>query len=156
MRPSTRASTGNLEPPFRCLVQFQARFTHVEYEEVREFYGCGNLEAFPQGRGEIVGWSLCAERRSNGEIEILRRARPVEPQLKRVPTLQDPTVTRRQARVEHAYEKPIERDLAPQTMQINRVATRPFEQANFEGRPQRPGCCVLTWSDHRAPVSGRC
>ena len=52
-----------------------------------------------------------------------------------LPTLQHPTVTRGQARVEHAYEEPIERDLAPQTMQINRDATRPFEQAGFEGGP---------------------
>jgi hypothetical protein len=59
----------------------------------------------------------------------------VEPHLKRVTTLQHPTVTCRLARVEHAREKAIESDLAPQTMEINGVATRPFEQACFEGGP---------------------
>ena len=62
----------------------------------------------------------------------------------------------REAGVEHAREKAIERDLAPQTMEINGVAARPFEQACFEGGSQSPGCCVLVLSDHRAPVSGLC
>jgi hypothetical protein len=80
----------------------------------------------------------------------------VEPHLKRVSTLQHPTVTYRLARVEQAREKAIERDLASQAMEINGVATRPFEQACFEGGPQCPGCCVVALSDHRAPASGLC
>ena len=59
----------------------------------------------------------------------------MEPHLKCVTALQHPTVTCRLARVEQAREKAIERDLAPQTMEINDVATRPFEQACFEGGP---------------------
>ncbi len=47
-------------------------------------------------------------------------------------SLLHPTVAPRQVRVEHACEKVIERDLAPQAMEINDVATRPFEQACFE------------------------
>ena len=33
----------------RCLIQFQAGFTHDEDEEVIELYRCRNLKAFPQG-----------------------------------------------------------------------------------------------------------
>jgi hypothetical protein len=47
----------------------------------------------------------------------------VKPHLKGVAAFQHPTVTGRQARVEHAREEPIERDLAPQAMEINGVAT---------------------------------
>ena len=44
-----------------------------------------------------------------------------------------PAVVHRLARVEHARKKSIESDLPPQTMEINGVATRPFEQTCFEG-----------------------
>ncbi len=69
------------------------------------------------------------------QVEVFRRASPVKPHLERVAALQHPTVTPRQVRVEHPGEQAIERHLAPQTMEINGVATRPFEQACFEGGP---------------------
>lgn len=50
----------------------------------------------------------------------------MEPHLKGVPTLQHPDVTHG-AIIEHARKKPVEGNLAPETMQINGVATRPLE-----------------------------
>ena len=127
----------NREPraALRCLIEFKAGFTYVEHEEVSEFDGSRKLEAFTKGRSEIVGRRLSDGRHANREVEIFRRASPVKPHLERVATLQHPTVTPRQVRIEHADEQAIERDLAPQTMEINGVATRPFEQACFEGGP---------------------
>jgi len=119
----------------RRLIEFKAGFTNVEDEKVSELHGCRDLEAFPQGCGQVFRRNLCAGSCSNGEIEILRRASPVEPHLERVSTFQHPTVMRRLARVEHARKKPVESDLAPYPMEINGVATRPFEQACFEGGP---------------------
>ena len=52
---------------------------------------------------------------------------------RRLPALQHPAVTPRQVLVEHPGA--IERDLSPETIEINGVATRPFEQACFEGDP---------------------
>ena len=66
---------------------------------------------------------------------VRRRQSLVEPHLKRVATLQHPTATCRLARIEQAREKAIECDLASQAMEINGVATRPFEQACLEGGP---------------------
>ena len=126
---------GEPRAALRCLIEFKAGFTYVEHEEVSEFHGSRKLEAFTKGRSEIVGRRLSNGRHANREIKIFRRASPVEPHLKRVAALQHPTVTPRQVRVEHAGEQAIERDLASQTMEINGVATRPFEQACFEGGP---------------------
>ena len=69
------------------------------------------------------------------QVEIFRRTSPVEPHLKCVPAFQHPRVVHWLALVEHPRKQSIERDLAPQTMEINGVATGPFEQACFEGRP---------------------
>lgn len=110
-----------------CLIKFKTGFTHVEDEEVSKFHGSRKLEAFTKGRSEIVGRHLSDGRYANREIEIFRRARPVKPHLKRVAAFQHPPVMLRQVRVEHAGEQAIERHLAPQTMEINGVATRPFE-----------------------------
>jgi hypothetical protein len=129
--PSTPASTVAAS----CLIEFKAGCTHVEDEEVSEFHGSRNLEAFTKGRSEILRRRLSDGRHANREIEIFRRASAMEPHLQRVAALQHPTVTPRQVRVEHPGEQAIERHLAPQTMEINGVATRPFEQACFEGGP---------------------
>ena len=42
----------------RCLIEFEPGFAHVEDEEVSEFHGSRNLEAFTKGRGEIFGRRL--------------------------------------------------------------------------------------------------
>ena len=137
---------------FGSLIQFGHRFAHGEHEKVRQLDGRRELKPFSQ-RDRVSGASLSTP---DGQVEVLRRPCHVESHLEGIAALENPTITYRLGRIEHACKESVERHLPPQTMQINSVTTRPFVEPRLECGSKRSGGRVLALSCHQVPASEFC
>ena len=128
------------------------RLTDDEGEEVGQLDGRRELKPFSQ-RDRVSGASFSTP---DGQVEVLRRPCHVKSHLEGIAALENPTITYRLGRIEHACKEPIERHLPPQTMQINSVTTRPFVEPRLECGSKRAGGRVLALSCHQVPASEFC
>ena len=134
---------------FRRLIQFGYRLAHGEHEKIGQLDGRRELQPFSQRR--LV--PDVAPSTPDGQVEVLRRPSHVESHLEGIAALENPTITYRLGRIEHACKEPIERHLPPQTMQIDSVTTRPFVEPRLECGSKRAGGRVLALSCHQVPAS---